>query len=284
MRSILITGASSGIGLATAKALAASGMRVFAGVRQFSSELGQTDRVEQVVLDVSGQDSIRSARSHVERRLGDREGLFALVNNAGIGEAAPLEVTENFRRIFEVNVFGTVAVTREFLPLLRSGCGRIVNIGSVGGLVTVPFGSALCASKHAIESISDALRLELYSSGIFVTCIQPASINSGAADKLAAESEAMLASLSPAALGRYEWMVRIFLKRALASESAGSPPDVVAQAVLEVLSSRKPPARRLVGKNARIMKLLGRHVPDSLRDAVFRRVFLGNPRFGSAGA
>lgn len=284
MRSILITGASSGIGLATTKVLAASGMRVFAGVRKFSSELGAIERVEQVELDVSGQDSIHSARGEVERQLGDRAGLFALVNNAGIGEAAPLEVTDNFRRIFEVNVFGTVAVTREFLPLLRRDRGRIVNIGSVGGLVTVPFGSALCASKHAIESISDALRLELYSSGIFVTCIQPASINSGAGDKMEVESEAMLASLPPGALSRYEGMVRTFLKRALASENAGSPPEVVARAVFEVLSSPRPPARRLVGKNARTMRFLGRHVPDALRDALFRRVFLGNPEFGSADA
>lgn len=280
MRSVLITGASSGIGLATAKVLAESGLHVFAGVRQPASALGGIARVQQVVLDVTHRDSIRTARSQIERSLGG--GLFALVNNAGIGEAAPLEATENFSRIFEVNVFGTVAVTQEFLPLLRLGHGRIVNMGSVGGMITVPFGSALCASKHAIEAISDALRLELYSSGIPVTCLQPASIHSGAGEKLGVSSEQMLASLPADGRRRYEKMLRTFLKRALSSEQAGSPPEAVARAVLDVLNSRTPPARRLVGKNAHALRFLARHLPDSLRDAILRRLFLGNPRFGSA--
>lgn len=277
---VLVTGAGSGIGLAIARLLAASGFRVFAGVHRASGKLG--DGICEVVLDVTSADSIAAARREIEGGLGS-EGLFAIVNNAGVGDVMPLEFTplERFRQTFDVNVFGVVAVTQAFLPLVHKGRGRIVNIGSVGGMITIPFGAALTASKHAIESISDALRLELYAAGIHVTCIQPASINSGSAEKLAAKTEETIAALPPEARRRYGAALRGFVKTMLKSETEGSPPEAVAQTVLAVLRAKKPPARKLVGKDGLLLKILARDVPEAARDALLRKLFLGNPAFGS---
>lgn len=257
---------------------------MFAG---FPKRKGRNENptLSEIVLDVTNPESIHAAREEIGHQL-DGAGLSAVVNNAGIGDIMPLEFTpmERFRRVIEVDVFGVVAVTQSFLPLLHKGKGRIVNIGSVGGMVTIPFGSSLTASKHAIESISDALRLELYAAGIHVTCIQPASINSGSAEKLAAQTETTIAALPPEGRRRYGDQLRGFVKVMLKSETDGSPPEVVAQAVLEVLRADRPPARRLVGKDRHLMKFLARGLPDSVRDMLFRRLFLGNPGFGSLPA
>lgn len=283
-RTVLVTGASSGIGLATAQLLSRSGFRVFAGVRKLSDVPASKEgrQLEGVVLDVTKADSIAAARQEIEVNL-EGAGLSAIVNNAGIGDVMPLEFTpmERFRQVIDVDVFGVVAVTQAFLPLVHKARGRIVNIGSIGGMITIPFGSSLTAAKHAIESISDALRLELYAAGIHVTCIQPASINSGSAEKLAAQAEATIASLPSEGQRRYGDQLRGFVKVMLEQESDGSPPEVVAQAVLDVLRAAKPPTRRLVGKHGHILKFLARGLPDAARDALLRRLMLGNPGFGS---
>ncbi len=278
--SVLVTGASSGIGLATATILARTGWRVFAGVRHAPASAG---RMQFVTLDVTSAESIESARREIEAQLGEA-GLDALVNNAGIGDTRPLEFTpmEKFRAVFDVNVFGVVAVTQEFLPLLRRARGRIVNIGSVGGMISLPFGASLCASKHAIEAISDSLRLELWTAGVRVALIQPASINSGAAEKLAAELGAAIAALPPEGQRLYADKLRTFMAVTLRQETNGSPPEIVAEAVLASLRHPNPPARQLVGRDGRLIRFLARWMPDRLRDALLRRVLLGDDKpFGS---
>ena len=278
-RSVLVTGASSGIGLATAEHLAAEGFRVFAGVRKIPS--APVDYTH-VLLDVTSPDSIAAAVREIESQL-NGEGLHALINNAGIADVRPLEFTPmgHFRGDLEVDVFGVVAVTQAFLPLLHKARGRIVNIGSVGGLITIPFGSSLCASKHAIEAISDAFRLELWSAGLHVILIQPASINSGSAEKLAAQVERNIEALPPEGRRRHAALMRIFIKATLAAESGGSPPSVVAEAVCEALLSDHPPIRRLVGKHGYLLNFLARFLPSSVRDALLRKLLLGNPVFAS---
>lgn len=278
---ILVTGASSGIGLATAQLLSKSGYRVFAAVRRLSDRPAQ-ENLNEIELDVSNEASIRAAVQKMEGEL-QGAGLTALINNAGIADVAPIEFNpiQNFRQVFEVNVFGMVAVTQAFLPLLHRAQGRIINIGSIGGLITIPFGATLCASKHAVEAISDCMRLELYPAGIHVTCLQPASINSGSAEKLAAKNEQTIASLSPEGQRRYAEMLRRFMKVTMESETKGSPPSLVAHAVLDVLRSEVPPARKLVGKDHLLLKLAAKALPDSIRDRLFRRIFFGNPSFGS---
>lgn len=278
---MLVTGAGSGIGLAIARLLGRSGYRVFAAVHHASAD-GLGPGIREVVLDVTSAESIAATRRELEEELGG-SGLDALVNNAGVGDVIPLEFTplERFRATFDVNVFGVLAVTQAFLPLVHRARGRIVNIGSVGGVITIPFGGALTASKHAIEAICDALRLELHAAGIAVTCIQPASINSGSAEKLAARTEETIASLPADGRERYAGPLRHFVAAMLAAETHGSPPEAVAQAVLAVLRARRPPARKLVGRDGRLLQALARFIPDAARDALLRRKFLGNPGFGS---
>jgi len=280
MKNVLVTGASSGIGLATARTLSAAGFRVFAGVRRLPEK---TESFLPVRLDVTDADSICSALKEIETTL-EGEPLHGLVNNAGIGDLRPLECTplEQFRGVFDVNVFGVVAVTQAFLPLLRLGPGRIVNIGSIGGLFGLPFGASLCASKHAVEAISDALRMELWNSGIRVILLEPASINSGAAEKIAVTVEKTVSELPLSGLARYGTMLRHAAGVMMASETQGSPPEAVAQAVQEALESEDPPPRRVVGKDGSLLNIVARFLPTSLRDQLLRKKFLGDPVFGSA--
>ena len=154
---VLVTGTSSGIGRATARVLVEAGFRVFASVRKpedgaaLQRELGE--RLRPVRMDVIDPGSIQSAVTEIEREVGEA-GLAGLVNNAGIGLSGPLELLplDELRKQFEVNVLGQIAVTQLFLPLLRRRRGRIVNIGSVGDRLSIPFGSALCGSKSAFAS------------------------------------------------------------------------------------------------------------------------------------
>jgi NAD(P)-dependent dehydrogenase (short-subunit alcohol dehydrogenase family) len=210
--SVLVTGASSGIGLATARVLAGAGWQVFAAARKPAQS--EDGNFIPIVLDVTDAQSIAGARREIEAKL-NGEGLDALVNNAGVGDTWPLEFVplEKFRAIFEVNVFGVLAVTQAMLPLLRKSHGRIVNIGSVGGMISLPFGGSLTASKHAIEALTDSLRMELWPAGIHVSLLQPASINSGSAEKIAAALEAVIAELPGEGKRRYAEMLRGFMCR-----------------------------------------------------------------------
>lgn len=282
--SALVTGASSGIGHATVGELARGGFLVFAAVRKRAdgervrAEFG--DGVVPVTLDVTDAASIAAARDEVAARLGDR-GLGGLVNNAGIGVTAPVELIplSLLRRQFEVNVFGQVAVTQALLPLVRRGRGRVVNIGSVGGHVTIPFGGALCASKAAFRALDDALRLELRPFGVPVVMIEPGGIRTPAVDKTLGHVDDVLAALPPEGVARYGDMLREFTRRAFAREQQGSPPETVARIIHHALTTARPRARYAVGKDARRLLLMSRLLPDGVLDRVRQRLF-GLPGYG----
>lgn len=275
---VVITGASSGIGHASALALDRAGFRVFAGVRS-PDDATVLQRVASPLLtpltiDVTDADSIARAREVVARAVG-AAGLAGLVNNAGIGIAGPLECMslDDVRAHFAVNTIGPLATTQAFLPLIRQARGRIVNIGSVGGRITMPFGGALCGSKHAVEAFNDALRMELFPFGIHVCLIAPASILTPAVDKLVQRGESALDQLPPDGRRWYGDSFRRFLRISAAREREGSPADVVAGAVLRALTARAPRARYPVGKDAALLTLLPRVVPDRLLDALRLRLF-----------
>jgi NAD(P)-dependent dehydrogenase (short-subunit alcohol dehydrogenase family) len=166
-RTVLVTGTSSGIGRAAALYLAQRGVLVFAACRrpEDGAELARAThgQIFPLIMDVADAESIARGRQFIENATSGG-GLDGLVNNAGIGMSAPIEAVDlgRVRRVFDVNVFGQLAVIQAFLPLLRRNSGRIVNVGSVGAKITIPFGGALCASKAAFESFSDALRMELH--------------------------------------------------------------------------------------------------------------------------
>lgn len=267
---MLVTGASSGIGAAIARHLAGRGFRVFGTVRRAADGAALArDGVTPVEMDVTDTESIARGRREVERVLAGVP-LAGLVNNAGIPAAGPLELlpVDELRRVFEVNVFGPVAVTQAFLPLLKAARGRIVNISSVAGRSVLPFMSPYAASKFALEAISDALRRELRPFGVAVTVIEPGSFRSKIWNKV----EAM--DLARYRGSAYEQVLERFRAAALRGAERAPPPDKVAGAVGRALTTRRAPIRVLVvhGWRARLWLWL----PDRWMDwLIYRAVWKG---------
>lgn len=274
----VITGASSGIGRACALLLVREGFHVFAGVRRredgdkLVAEAG--DHLLPLIIDVTDIELIAAAVKDITVRLQGRN-LDGLVNVAGIGITGPLEyvTAADLCRVFQVNVFGQLAVTQAFLPLIRQARGRIVNISSVGAHIALPFGGVLTASKAAMGLLNDALRMELRSFGVRVCVIEPASINTPAVEKTLGDVEGVIRRLPPDGARRYGGMLRAFTKRAYATELNGSAPDVVARAVHHALTARRPRIRYTVGKGAKVLTILPRLLPDRLLDSIRNRIF-----------
>lgn len=275
---VLVTGASSGMGKACALHLDRAGYTVFASVRkEHDAEILKREgsaRLVPVILDVTDEKTITVARELILETVGDA-GLVGLVNNAGVGVTAPMELVplEELRRQFEINVIGQVAVIQAFLPLIRAARGRIINVSSVGGRVTIPFGGPLCASKYAVESISDALRMELHSWGIQVILVAPGSIHTPAVDKLVQDSEDMLKTFPADGAKRYAGAYRAFVQTFVKHERAGVPPDVMANVVLQALTARTPRTRYPVGPLSRRLPLLARWLPARVFDRIKAHLF-----------
>jgi NAD(P)-dependent dehydrogenase (short-subunit alcohol dehydrogenase family) len=289
-RAILVTGASSGMGKACAIRLAQGGFTVFAAVRKQrdAQALAESSpRVIPVILDVSKSETIGEAFRTIGEATGTG-GLAGLVNNAGIAVTGPIELVpiEELRRQFEVNVFGQVAVTQAFLPLIRAARGRIVNVGSVGARFALPFAGPLNASKAAIESISDSLRMELYPWGIHVVLVSPGSIRTSAEAKLLADSENVVRAFPPEGSARYASSYRAFVHALLGLESHGVGPEVVAETVHRALTARVPRRRYPVGPNSRRLPFLFATLPAFAADALRMRLFHVYRPFGvgSSGA
>jgi NAD(P)-dependent dehydrogenase (short-subunit alcohol dehydrogenase family) len=251
-RSVLITGASSGIGAACATRLAARGWQVYAGVRTPGDAPARTT---EVILDVTGFEP-----PPIER-------LDGLVNNAGIAIAAPLEDLPlgELRRQLEVNVVGQLAVTQAMLPALRAARGRVVIVGSVAGVSALPFLGAYAMSKHALEAMADSLRLELQPDGIEVSLVQPGTIRTGIWTKPQPLAEGVSE--------RYRARIDHFRKVAAARAANAAPTELVAEAVEHALTAERPKTRYLVGRDARIRAALQK-LPDRSRDRVLTRALL----------
>jgi NAD(P)-dependent dehydrogenase (short-subunit alcohol dehydrogenase family) len=268
-RTVLVTGASSGIGEACALRLSRAGWHVFAGVRrQEDADRLEAERVEPVLVDVTDGASIAAAAE----RLGER-GLAGLVNNAGIAVAAPLEFLplEELRRQLEVNVIGQVSVTRAVLPHLRRAHGRIVTVGSVAGRSALPFLGAYAASKHALEAVTDALRVELRPFGIEVAIVQPGTIATPIWRKGAEGFQRIAAELPESVTDLYGTRLAAFREAAAAAGRRGESPDEVAKVIEHALTARRPKTRYVVGRDAR-RRLRVERLPDRLRDRVYERL------------
>jgi NAD(P)-dependent dehydrogenase (short-subunit alcohol dehydrogenase family) len=269
-RSVVVTGASSGIGLASAIRLARAGWRVFGGVRsEQAAAVLRAHGVEPLELDVTDLGQVTAAATAA----GDE--LHGLVANAGIAVAAPLELVplEELRRQFEVNVVGQVAVVQALLPALRRARGRIVLMGSIGGRSALPFLGPYAASKHALEAFADVLRVELRPWGMAVAIVEPASVKTAIWTKGAAHADAMRASLNPESAELYAARISRFRELAL-ERGPGIDPDVVAKAVEHALTSPRPKARYVVGRDAHLRAWIER-LPTRLRDRVLSKALTG---------
>jgi NAD(P)-dependent dehydrogenase (short-subunit alcohol dehydrogenase family) len=273
---VIITGASTGIGEACALHLDALGFRVFAGVRKEADGAALRSkgsaRLETVFIDVTDSESIRRASETVQTAICDSR-LVGLVNNAGISINAPLEFLpiDLLQKQFDVNVTGQIAVTQAFLPMLRAAKGRIVFIGSTSGRLAIPMGGPYCASKFAIEALTDSLRMELKPWGIQVAVVQPGAIDTPIWEKSLAAGDALLASLPPRMMELYASLIDKVINGAKNSAKGAVSPQCVADAVAHALTDAKPKTRYLVGKDARVQMLLT-YLPDRWRDYLIMKL------------
>jgi len=270
---ILVTGASTGIGQACAVRLAREGCRVIAGVRKASDgerlSAEVPEHLEWIILDVTDAAQIAAAADEAARIVGGH-GLAGLVNNAGIAIGGPLEfvTSDVLRRQFEVNVIGLHAVTAAFLPQVRRGRGRIVHIGSISGRIASPFIGPYTASKHAVEALTDTLRLELAPEGIHVAVIEPGQVRTPIWDKAVATSGKVTGRLTPEGLARYGSRLRVFQWMLERAPRVAVAPERVADAVVHALLAAEPRTRYVVGRDARVRLWLSRLLPDRLMDTL----------------
>jgi NAD(P)-dependent dehydrogenase (short-subunit alcohol dehydrogenase family) len=272
MSSVLITGASRGIGRAAALALDREGHEVIAGVRDAEAAdrlaAEASGRLRTVRLDVTDASSIRAAADAV----GDR--LDALVNNAGVVVGGVVEALdlEALRHQFEVNVVGQVAVTQALLPALRASAGRVVFMSSVSGRVSAPVMTAYTASKFAIEAIADGLRVEVRQWGIRVVLVEPGSIDTDLWRGAEAQFDTGVAAMTDEHRQLYSGLLTGMRKTVRATAKRAAPVDKVAAAVVKAVTAERPRTRYVVGVDARGQMLLKATLPDRAYDALVARV------------
>jgi NAD(P)-dependent dehydrogenase (short-subunit alcohol dehydrogenase family) len=278
---VLVTGTSTGIGEATALHLAEQGFHVFAGVRRAKD--GDALRAQAsapltpVILDVTKEQTIAAARKLVEQEVGKR-GLAGVVNNAGIAVPGPLELQpmSDFRLQLETNLLGPLAVIQAFMPLIRRAKGRIVNVGSVGGMVVLPITGAYSVSKFGLHAMSDALRLELRQWGIHVSLVQVAPVESAIYTKTYAALDGLESKLGAEGYRRYEPQITAVRKATEKAESDAESAVVIAKAVHDALTSSRPRAKYLAGHGGRQVQAAAA-LPDGARDKALARE-LGLPK------
>jgi NAD(P)-dependent dehydrogenase (short-subunit alcohol dehydrogenase family) len=278
-KTVVVTGASTGIGRECALLLASRGFRVFAGVRteEAAQDLKRSagEGLSALILDVTDGQSIHSAAQTVAIECG-AAGLHGLVNNAGISVAGPLELLPiaALRNQLEVNVLGQVAVTQAFLPLLRAARGRIILMGSILGRFALPFLGAYAGAKFALEGIADSLGMELHDCGVSVTILEPGNIKTPIWEK----SKRLAQDISNGQAGPrwdpYRGAAASFQEYTDRSAHSGIPAVRVARVVARALSARAPRTRYAVGWESRLLGRLAPALPGRLRRWFIRRVVL----------
>jgi NAD(P)-dependent dehydrogenase (short-subunit alcohol dehydrogenase family) len=271
----LITGTSTGIGKACVARLAAGGWTVFATVRRaedadrLKAEI--SGDVRPVLLDVGDREQMRAV---VHDLASDPTGggLDGLVNNAGIGHGGAVEYTgeDDWRRVFDVNLFAPVALTQAVMPLLRAARGRVVHIGSIGGRLSTPGLAPYSASKHALEALAEAQRHELgrSESGVRVSLVEPGEVKTAIWDKAETIVDEIERALDDAGRQRYGWLIDQSRGFTDEGRTKGVDPDRVAQAVEHALTARRPKARYLVGPDAKLYGHVLTRMPDRVRDVL----------------
>ncbi|MFX3650108.1 MAG: SDR family oxidoreductase [Paenibacillus sp.] len=269
---VVVTGTSSGIGRATAEQLAAEGFHVLAGVRrQEDADKIKQKNIEPVILDITAIDTLRALAERVEQDPLGRP-LRAVVNNAGIAVNAPLEMVplDELRRQIEVSVIGQVAVIQALTPALLKSGGRVVNIGSVGGKISMPGFGIYSAAKYAMEAINDSLRREMSSFGLKVIMITPGGVSTSLSEKGVMTADRLSKLMTPDQHRRHDRLFDAVKEQAESWATSGISPKKVAEVVSRAIHASNPRTRYTAGRDSAMLTRLVRILPDKLLDRMLR--------------
>jgi NAD(P)-dependent dehydrogenase (short-subunit alcohol dehydrogenase family) len=275
VKSVVVTGSSTGIGRACALGLDRAGFTVFAGVRKVedgeSLQAAASDRLEPLIVDVADRATISAAADRVREATGGR--LDGLVNNAGITLQGPVEglPLDDYRRQLEVNVIGQVAVTQALLAMIRAARGRVVFISSIGDAIGLPFLSPYNASKAAISAVADSLRQEMRPFGVQVSTVAPGSIATEIWDKGVTAAPQLRETLGPEMNELYGDELDKLEALAVKTGARGLHPDKVFEVVEHALTAKRPKARYVVGTEARVQAVARTVLPKRAFDKVIQR-------------
>src|SRR5215212_5087853 len=269
MSNVLVTGASTGIGHATAKRMLAYGWEVFAAARKDEDlERLRGEGFTPVKLDGTDPQSIAAAKDELDER-----GLRGLVNNAGIAVSGPIEFIpiDELRQQLEVNLVGQVAVTQAFLPNVREAKGRIVNVSSIGGRIALPMVGPYAASKFGLEAVSDSLRRELRPWGMHVALVEPGGVTTPIWDKGRATADRLEADMGEAGRRLYGPLADRIRAETEKIPERGLHPDEVAKVIEHALTAARPKVRYVVGRDAKMRLRIKALVGDRRFDALIAR-------------
>jgi NAD(P)-dependent dehydrogenase (short-subunit alcohol dehydrogenase family) len=267
---IVVTGASTGMGAATAKELARRGFHVLAGVRRDSDAAAVRDtNIEPVILDITQPDQIKALADRIVADPAHRP-LRALVNNAGIAVNAPVEALPiaEWRRQFEVNLFGHISVTQALMPSLLASSGRVVNISSVGGKIAMATYGAYAGTKFALEAVSDSLRREVAPLGVQVVIVEPGGVRTAMSASGIATARDLAGSMTPDQSKRYGRLVQAIIAQAAAFTKTGLPAEKAALVIARAVTTRRPRTRYTIGRDAALLTRLTRILPDRVLDRI----------------
>lgn len=270
---IVVTGASTGIGAASARELAHKGFHVLAGVRrEMDADALRADGIEPYILDITMQSDVAAIADRVARDP-QRRPLRALINNAGIAVNSPVETLpiDQWRRQFEVNLFGHIAMTQALLPALLLSSGTVVNISSVGGKVVLPTYGAYAGSKFALEAASDALRREVSGLGIKVVVVEPGAVKTEMAERGITTAEGLMANLTDAQLARYGDLIAAVTAQARSFGEDGVSAEHAAKVIAKAATASRPRTRYTIGRDAAILVRINRLVSDRVLDRIMRQ-------------
>jgi short-subunit dehydrogenase len=275
-RTVLVTGASSGIGQSIALLLMKKGYQVFGSTR-YLDQLEDTQRyrsdpssggsIEMIGLDVCDDESAERAMAHI---LSKQPSIGVLINSAGLGIAGSVENTtvEEAKLQMETNFFGMHRMIRNVLPIMRKNQnGLIINIGSVMGFLSIPFQAMYCASKYAIEALTESLRMEVAPFGIHASLVEPGDTRTGFTESR------LYTRASKIDTGPYYQSFTRSIRKMEQDEISGVPPEDVARIVYKIMQRRNPPIRKVVGSQYKMVYYLKRLLPSHLTEKVIRRLY-----------
>jgi NAD(P)-dependent dehydrogenase (short-subunit alcohol dehydrogenase family) len=271
---IVVSGASTGMGAATAKELAGRGFHVLAGVRREVDADGlRGEGIEPLILDITVESDVAAV---AERVAADPRGrpLRALINNAGIAVNAPVEALPiaEWRRLFDVNLFGHVAMIQALMPALLRSSGTVVNISSLGGKVALPTYPAYAGAKFALEALSDSLRREVHGLGLKVVVVEPGAVKTEMAQRGVATADRLKAGMTNDQLARYSDLIDAMSNLARSFDTDGVPAERAAKVIADAAIARRPRTRYTIGRDAAILARVSRIISDRSLDRVVRLV------------